>query len=154
MPGQPSFGCRLNVMKLLGGAMLASFLLVLAACGGGEDDSSGSVVAAAVPVPATSAAEVDRLIEALREDDAQAAEDAQVRNECGDVTPIKDYNDECAEPWADKIVVRLAALEAVVNELKGEVGAGCRKALEGGNPYNPLDARKISRCSQDVGSAP
>lgn len=104
--------------------------------------------------PTTSAGEVEQLIEALREDEAQAAEDAQVRNECGNVTPTDEYEEECAQPWADKIVVRLAAVEAVVNELKGEVGAGCRKALEGGNPYIPLDALKISKCSQDVGAEP
>lgn len=153
MPGQLSFGYRLRGMKVLGGVILASLALVLAACGGG-DESSAPDTAAPPPAPTTSAAEVDRLIEALREDEAQAAEDAQVRSECGDVTPIEDYENECAEPWADKIVIRLAALEAAVNELKGEVGAGCRGALEGGNPYIPLDAIKISKCSQDVGAAP
>jgi len=141
-------------MKVLGGAILASLALVLAACGGGGDESSVPDTAAAIPAPTTSATEVDRLIEALREDEVQAAEDARVKSECGDVTPIEDYEIECAEPWADKIVIRLAALEAVVNELKGEVGAGCRKGLEGGNPYIPLDAIKISKCSQDVGAAP
>ncbi len=105
-------------------------------------------------MPTTSAAEVERLIEALREDEAQASEDARVRDECGDVTPINEYDEECAEPWAGKIVVRQAALEAVVNELKSEVGAACRQALDGGNPYISLDSRKISKCGQDVGSAP
>lgn len=142
-------------MRVLGCVICASLTLVLPACGGGgRDESAVADTAVEAAMSTTSAAEVERLIEALREDEAQRAEDAQVKNECGDVTPFKEYDEECAKPWADKIVVRLAALEAVVNELKGEVGAACRKALEGGNPYIPLDAQKISKCSQDVGAAP
>lgn len=135
-------------MKVLVSVLSVGIALVLTACGGGGTESSATEAAAA---PATSAAEVERLIDALREDERQKAEDARVRDECGDTTPFKEYNEECAEPWADKIVVRLAALEAVVNELKDDVGIACRKALEGGNPYIPLDAQKISKCSQDVG---
>jgi hypothetical protein len=77
---------------------------------------------------------VEQLIGALREDEVQATEDARVRDECGEMTPIEEYDEECPEPWADKIVVRMAALEAVVNELESEVGAGCRKALQGAIP--------------------
>lgn len=135
-------------MKVLVSVLSVVLALVLTACGGGGTESSATEAAAA---PTTSAAEVEQLIDALREDEMQKAEDARVRDECGDTTPLKEYDEECAEPWADKIVVRLAALEAVVNELKGDVGIACRKALEGGNPYIPLDAQKISKCSQDVG---
>jgi hypothetical protein len=135
-------------MKVLVSVLSVGLALVLTACGGGGTESSATE---AVAAPATSAAEVERLIDALREDEMQKAEDARVRDECGDTTPFKEYDEECAEPWADKIVVRLAALEAVVNELKGDVGIACREALEGGNPYIPLDAQEISKCSQDVG---
>lgn len=138
-------------MKVFVSVTCAVLALALAACGGGETESPAAEVSAA---PTTSAAEVERLIDALREDEVQKAEDARIRDECGDTTPFKEYDEECAEPWADKIVVRMAALEAVVNELTGDVGMACRKALEGGNPYIPLDARKISKCSQDVGTAP
>jgi|SRR5689334_2078184 len=138
-------------MKVLAGFICATVALVLAACGGAGSESPAAEAPAA---PTTSAAEVERLIDALREDEVQKAEDARIRDECGETTPFKEYDEECAEPWADKIVVRLAALEAVVNELKGDVGMDCRNALEGGNPYIPLDARKISKCSQDVGAAP
>ena len=137
-------------MKVFAGFICATVALALAACGGGGGESSTVKTPAA---PTTSAAEVDRLIAALREDEAQAAEDARIRDECGDTTPIREYREECAEPWAEKIVVRLAAVEAVVNELKDDVGMACRKALEGGK-YIPLDARKISKCSQDVGTTP
>jgi hypothetical protein len=135
-------------MKVLVSVLSVGLALVLTACGGGGTELSATE---AVAAPATSAAEVEQLIDALREDEMQKAEDARVRDECGDTTPFKEYDEECAEPWADKIVVRLAALEAVVNELKGDVGIACREALEGGNPYIPLDAQKISKCSQDVG---
>lgn len=138
-------------MKVLLSVICAVLALILAACGGGGTESPAAEAPAA---PTTSAAEVGRLIDALREDEVQKAEDARIRDECGDVTPIKEYREECAEPWAEKIVVRLAALEAVVNELKGDVGMACRKALEGGSQYIPLDAWKISKCSQDVGAAP
>jgi hypothetical protein len=135
-------------MKVLVSVLSVGLALVLTACGGGGTESSATE---AVAAPATSAAEVEQLIDALREDEMQKTEDARVRDECGDTTPFKEYDEECAEPWADKIVVRLAALEAVVNELKGDVGIACREALEGGNPYIPLDAQKVSKCSQDVG---
>jgi hypothetical protein len=138
-------------MKVLVSVICAALALALAACGGGGTESPAAEAPAA---PSTSAVEVERLIDALREDEAQKAEDARIRDECGDSTPFKEYDEECAEPWADMIVVRLAALEAVVNELKSDVGMACRKALEGGNPYIPLDAQKISKCSQDVGAAP
>lgn len=73
-------------MKVLVSVICAVLALVLAACGGGGTESPAAEAPAA---PTTSAAEVERLIDALREDEAQKAEDARIRDECGDTTPFK-----------------------------------------------------------------
>ncbi len=134
------------------GICAAAILLAVTGCGGSGSSDTGSE-ATSNPAPTTSAGEVRKLVQLFRDNRKQAEEDAATRDECGDVTPIKNYSRECAKPWAELVAARLSETEAIVNELKTQVGKGCREALSGGNPYIPLDTKKISACSADVGQA-
>lgn len=107
--------------------------------------------AAASTSPTTSATEVKELTQRFREEEEQQKADSAERDECGKETPIDEYSETCAQPAAELMVARLAETTAIVNELKAKVGKGCREALEGGNQYIPLDVRKLSACSADVG---
>ena len=91
------------------------------------------------------------MVELLEEDEALKTRYVEERDACGEITPIKEYGRVCAKPWAEKATRRGSVDTALVNELMNEVGSGCRKALEGGNQYIPLDNRKVAACSADVG---
>ncbi len=94
-------------------------LVVLTFTGCGSSDTTTSTVGRKPPT--TSAQEVNEMVELLEEDEALKHAYAEERDACGEVTPMKEYSEACAVPWAEKATRRNSVDQALVNELIAKV---------------------------------
>lgn len=91
------------------------------------------------------------MVERLEGDEKfEARYAARVRG-CRADRPAQEYRAACVRSFAGELKRRYRSEEAFISRQFRKVGEGCRKAIERGEPYDPLEDRTLAACEHDIG---
>ena len=80
----------------------------------------------------------------------EARYEARIRR-CRSMHSTAEYRATCVRPFSGELKRRYKSEEAFISRQFRRVGEGCRKAIERGEPYDPLEDRTLAACEQDIG---
>ena len=99
----------------------------------------------------TTASEVHEMVAHLEGDEHFEARYAARIHRCKSEHSAGEYRAACVRPFAPELRRRFESDQAFISRQFRRVGEGCRKAIERGEPYDPLEDRTLAACEQDIG---
>ncbi len=91
------------------------------------------------------------MVERLEGDERFEARYAARIRRCRAHHSAGEYRAVCVRPSAGELQRRFRTEEAFISRQFRKVGEGCRKAIERGEPYDPLEDRTLAACEHDIG---
>lgn len=91
------------------------------------------------------------MVARLENDEGFEARYAARARHCRAQHSRREYRAACVRPFAGELRRRYRAEEAFISRQFRKVGKGCRKAIERGEPYDPLEDHTLAACEHDIG---